>query len=174
MTRQPFVHGICGGCLGTCVSGDTMLHLLQGMTLLATEGPSQHGSPVLYLFSRGCIGVDSPGGACSRHRLHMQLRMPAPAFYGAMNFSGDLRAWSFTDFTWPDQEHEVSRIVRFAGSDGSELWNFWVMLIYSTSSLHTRHIDSSIALDAMSLGSKSLQQCSFMQQQDLTAAMPKQ
>ena len=112
-------------------SEHTMLHLLQGMTLLAMEGPSQQGFPVLDLFSRGCIGAESPGGACSRHRLHMQLRMPAPAFYGAMNFSGDLRAWSFTDFTWPDQEHEVSRIVRFAGSDGSELWNFWVMLIYS-------------------------------------------
>ena len=56
----------------------------------------------------------------------MQLRLPAPAFYGAMNFSGDLRAWSFTNMTWPDQTHELSRIVRFAGSEGSELWSFWV------------------------------------------------
>ena len=58
----------------------------------------------------------------------MQLAMPAPAFYGAMNFSGDLRGWSFTDLEWPDQAEEVSRMVRFAGSDGSEVWSFWVTL----------------------------------------------
>ena len=58
----------------------------------------------------------------------MQLSMPAPAFYGAMNFSGDLQKWSFTDFEWPDQAEEVSRMVRFAGSDGSEVWTFWVTL----------------------------------------------
>ena len=58
----------------------------------------------------------------------MQLAMPAPAYYGAMNVSGDLRAWSFTNFTWPDHTMEVSRMVRFAGSEGSEEWNFWVMV----------------------------------------------
>lgn len=56
----------------------------------------------------------------------MQLAMPAPAYYGAMNVTGDLRAWSFTDVTWPDQGMEVSRMVRFAGSEGSERWKFWV------------------------------------------------
>ena len=103
--------------------------MLQGMTLLAGEGPSQQSLPVLKLLSQGCKGSEGQGVACSRRRVHMRLVMPAPAFYGALNVSGALRAWSFTDFTWPDQAGEVSRMVRFAGSEGSELWSFWVTLL---------------------------------------------
>ena len=102
--------------------------LLQGVTVLAAEGPSEQSFPRVSLLSQGCTGSEGQGAACSRRRLQIQLVMPAPAFYGAMNISGDLRAWSFTDFVWPDQAGEVFRMVRFAGSEGSELWSFWVTL----------------------------------------------
>ncbi len=97
------------------------------MSLLGEHGPAREGVPFLQTVAQGCMDVDSGVAACGRHRLHMQLRLPAPGFYGAMNFSGDLRAWSFTNMTWPNQTREVSRIVRFAGSEGSGLWSFWVL-----------------------------------------------
>jgi hypothetical protein len=45
-----------------------------------------------------------------------------------MRISGDLLAWSFTDMTWQPGPQERDRVVRFAGTEGSELWEFWVEL----------------------------------------------
>ena len=106
-----------------CLTG---LAMVQGMTLSAADGPSQTGLPKLERISQECVEEASRGNACPRQRLHLQLSTPAPAFYGAMNISGDLRAWSFTGKVWPGQAGQVSSIVRFAGSGGSERRNFWV------------------------------------------------
>ena len=129
--------------------------LVQGMSLLASNGPFESGLPSMELASKECRDLNTHSKACGRQRLHMQLHLPAPAFYGAMNFSGDLRAWSFTDIRWPDQADKVSRVVRFAGSDGSEMWNFWVMLCFPTENFHRQHTIADIILMALSQGNVS-------------------
>ena len=113
------IHDSQGLCL-------TVLAVAQGMSLSAADGPFQTGLPKLECISQECIEAASSSNACLQLRLHMQLSTPVPAFYGAMNISGDLRAWSFTGKVWPDQAGQVSSIVRFAGSAGSEQRNFWV------------------------------------------------
>lgn len=59
-------------------------------------------------------------------RLQISLSFPSFGFYGALNLTGDMTAWSFTDKTWPIEGAKAERMVRFTGAKGSETWRFWV------------------------------------------------
>lgn len=81
--------------------------------------------PRIKLVAKTCSAMDS-AGSCIIECLQISLSFHKPGFYGAMNFTGDMLAWSFTNKTWPAANREVWRIVRFTGDVGSEEWQFSV------------------------------------------------
>jgi hypothetical protein len=97
----------------------------QGLGLPA-PGPASTDlpTPSLGLKSKEC--VRSNAGSCLVDRLHMAMTFPRSGFYGALNVTGNLLAWSFSPKTWPPGTDGVERVVRFAGAQGSEQWGFWV------------------------------------------------
>ncbi|KAK9839270.1 hypothetical protein WJX81_004900 [Elliptochloris bilobata] len=62
-------------------------------------------------------------------RLRLRLQLPDSGWFGALNFTGDIRDWSWTTHFrsggWRQRERSW-RVVRFAGDAGSERWDFWV------------------------------------------------
>ena len=62
-------------------------------------------------------------------RLHLRLQLPGAGWFGALNFTGALRDWSWTPHFRSGGRPERGRgwrVVRFAGNAGSERWDFWV------------------------------------------------
>ena len=65
-------------------------------------------------------------GSCQGHRLHMRITYPKAGLHGSVRMSGHLLGWSLTGMSWPKGHEERTRVVRFSGAAGSELWDFWV------------------------------------------------
>ena len=74
---------------------------------------------------RACMEPGSSGG-CRRQRLHLRVTYSKAGLHGSLRLSGHLLGWSFTEMSWPKGREERTRVVRFAGAAGSELWDFWV------------------------------------------------
>lgn len=62
-------------------------------------------------------------------RLHLRLQLPGAGWFGALNFTGSLHDWSWTQHYRSGGRRERGpgwRVVRFAGNADSERWDFWV------------------------------------------------
>lgn len=103
-----------------------LLLFLQGISLPA-PAPLASGEPLPHidLINNVCVNT-SQSGSCGARRLHISLSFPRPGFYGAMNVTGDMLAWSLTNRTWPADGKKAERIARFTGADGSNSWSIWV------------------------------------------------
>ncbi|CAL8467649.1 g7187 [Coccomyxa elongata] len=102
---------------------------MQGISLpapapLASGGPLPH----IDLINNVCVNT-SQSGSCGAQRLHISLSFPRPGFYGALNVTGDMLAWSLTNRTWPAHGNKAERIARFTGADGSNSWSIWVVIV---------------------------------------------
>ena len=98
---------------------------LQGVRLPAP--PPEPAGTVLQVQvqERACMEPGSHGD-CHRERLHMRITFPKAGLHGSLRIRGHLLSWSFTGMSWPKGHEERTRVVRFAGAAGSEVWDFWV------------------------------------------------
>lgn len=113
--------------------------VLQGLSLEA-PAPLASGEPLPSIdpIDSACVNK-TQSGSCGVERLHIILSFPRPGFYGAMNVTGDMLAWSLTNKTWPAGGKKAERIARFTGADGSNSWNIWVgcLLLFGCQDLTT-------------------------------------
>lgn len=107
----------------------------QGISLPAPAPISGTELPNMDLVDRMCVATDQ-SGSCVSERLQISLSFPKFGFYGAMNFTGDMLGWSFTNKTWPAKVSQTERIVRFTGGEGSETWRIWVSAHHDCRRLH--------------------------------------